>query len=96
MSRTDVIVALYRLVDSLTKSAHYGQTVAQIQSVGQHSINLLQVMTTAIKLMGRKEAAETAAEFVDTTAQIQKKVDNGPLGTSDVSFKTARTDRTNG
>lgn len=45
--------------------------------------------------MGRKEAAETAAEFVDTAAKIQKKVDNGPVGTSDVSFKTAGTSRTN-
>ena len=52
-------------------------------------------MTTAIKLMGRKEAAETAAEIVDTTAKIQKKVDNGPLGTSEVSYKTAGTSKTN-
>lgn len=52
-------------------------------------------MTTAIKLMGRKEAAEVAAEIVDTSAKIQKKVDNGPMGTSELSYKTAGTSGTN-
>lgn len=48
--------------------------------------------------MGRKEAAataaEVAAEVVDTTGKIQKKVDHGLAGTSEVSYKTAGTGRT--
>lgn len=57
-----------------------------------------QIVTTAINLMGRKEAADAAAhaaaDIVDSTAKVQKKVDNGPLGTSDASFKTAGSSRT--
>ena len=37
-----------------------------------------QVMTTAVKLMGRKGAKEEAADLVDQVDKIQKKFDDGP------------------
>ena len=46
-------------------------------------------MTTAVKLMGRKEAKEEAADLVDQMDKVQKKFDDGPAGGSQASFKTA-------
>lgn len=48
-----------------------------------------QVMTTAVKLMGRKEAKEEAADLVDQVDRVQKKFDDGAAKGSHASFKTA-------
>ena len=53
-------------------------------------VTVLQVMTTAVKLMGRKEAKEDAAEIVDQVDRVQKKFDDGAKAKgSQASFKTA-------
>lgn len=59
-----------------------------------HCQRVAQLVTTAINLMGRKEAAAVASDVVDATAKVQKKVDNGPVGTSDASYRTAGSSRT--
>lgn len=48
-------------------------------------------MTTAVKLMGRKEVKEDAADLVDQVDNVQKKVDDGSVKgkSSHASFKTA-------
>ena len=46
-------------------------------------------MTTAVKLMGRKEAKKDAADLVDQVDRVQKKFDDGAAKGSQASFKTA-------
>jgi len=47
-------------------------------------------MTTAVKLMGRKEAKLAAADLVDGVEKVQKKLDDGPVAPrSQSSYKTA-------
>lgn len=47
-------------------------------------------MTTAVKLMGKKEAKNEAAELVNVVDKVQKKFDDGALAPrSQSSYKTA-------
>lgn len=49
----------------------------------------LQVVATAVKVMGRKQAKEDAANLVDQVDRVQKKFDDGAPKGSQASFKTA-------
>ena len=74
--------------------AHLNHVLQMFHSAGNHlwlhiGLVILQVVATAVKLMGRKQAKEDAAELVDQVDKVQKKFDDGAAKGSQASFKTA-------